>query len=237
MSNIFNLLGRLAESNEGQIKPIARSRTSHEIRSFKTMGGTKPKGLSIRSNSDMNISKIQSSKKSIYDKEQDCSKLKATQIDSHGRPISPGKEVSAKKEIVQLSKIKECALKKDNTINKYTKKQLNDSVFKKPLLPKKNIKRLPKPEKLAHWYDNQHDFDYGYIEVVEKEFKDLFSKEKENIKPCEDNILSDPEILLLPDIVKLTPDKTLDEEHEKYLSPNLLEVSDISDDENLNNDN
>jgi len=60
------------------------------------MGGTKPKGLSIRSNSDMNISKIQSAKKNIYDKEQDCSKLKATQIDSHGRPISPGKEVSAK---------------------------------------------------------------------------------------------------------------------------------------------
>jgi len=38
--------------------------------------------------------------------------------------------------------------------------------------------------------------------------------------------------------MKLTPDKTLDEEQEKYyLSPNLLEVSDISDDENLNNDN
>lgn len=31
--------------------------------------------------------------------------------------------------------------------------------------------------------------DYGYIEAVEKEFKDLFSKEKENIKPCKDNIL------------------------------------------------
>jgi len=37
--------------------------------------------------------------------------------------------------------------------------------------------------------------------------------------------------------MKLTPDKTLDEEQEKYLSLNLLEVSDISDDENLNNDN
>lgn len=59
------------------------------------MGGTKPKGLSIRSNSDMNISNIQSAKKSIH-KEQDCSKLKPTQIDSHGRPISPGKEISAK---------------------------------------------------------------------------------------------------------------------------------------------
>jgi len=35
---------------------------------------------------------------------------------------------------------------------------LNNDVFKKPLLPKKNIKKLPKPEKLAHWYDDQHDF-------------------------------------------------------------------------------
>jgi len=31
--------------------------------------------------------------------------------------------------------------------------------------------------------------DYGYIETVEKEFKDLLSKEKENIKPCEENVL------------------------------------------------
>jgi len=31
--------------------------------------------------------------------------------------------------------------------------------------------------------------DYGYIEAVEKKFKDLLSKEKENIKPCEENVL------------------------------------------------
>jgi len=43
----------------------------------------------------------------------------------------------------------------------------------------------------------------------------------------------DSETLLLPDIPNLTFDKTLDEEHKKLLSPNLSEVSDISDDENL----
>lgn len=32
--------------------------------------------------------------------------------------------------------------------------------------------------------------DYGYIEAVEREFKDLLSKEKENIKPCEENVLA-----------------------------------------------
>jgi len=35
---------------------------------------------------------------------------------------------------------------------------LNNDVFKKPLLPKKNIEKIPKPEKLTHWYDDQHDF-------------------------------------------------------------------------------
>jgi len=43
----------------------------------------------------------------------------------------------------------------------------------------------------------------------------------------------DSETLHLPDIPKLTFDKTLDEEYKKLLSPNLSEVSDISDDENL----
>ncbi|XP_012542998.1 uncharacterized protein LOC105840579 isoform X1 [Monomorium pharaonis] len=239
MSNIFNLLGGLAESNGGQIKPITRSNTSHEIRvnSLKTMASTKPKGLSIRSHSDMNISSIsniQSSKKSIQGREQDCSKLKVTQIDSKGRPISPGKEISAKTLIAQSSKFKESVLKEDSMLNKCTKKQLNDGTFKKPLLPKKNIKKFPKPEKLAYWHDNQYDFDYGYIETIEKEFKELLSKEKENIKPCEENILaSDSKTSLLPDGPKLILDETFDEEYKKLSSLAVLEVSDLSDDENL----
>lgn len=77
---------------------MVRSNTSHEIRlnSLKTMGGTKPKGLSIRSNSDMNISSVHSAKNSIHGKEQDCLKLKVTQVDNSGRPISPGKQMPAK---------------------------------------------------------------------------------------------------------------------------------------------
>ncbi|XP_011163703.1 uncharacterized protein LOC105198628 [Solenopsis invicta] len=233
MSNIFNLLGGFAESDGGQIKPIARSKTSHEIRlnSVKTMGGTKPKGLSIRSNSDMNISSIHSIKKNVHDKEQDSSKLKVTQIDSSGRPISPGKETPAKKLIAQSSKFKESVLK--DTTNKCTKKELNDGIFKKPL-PPKNIKKLPIPEKLLHWHDDQHDFDYGYIETVEKEFKDLLSKEKENIKPCEENVIvSASKTLLLPEVPKLIFDETLDEDYKNFLPLALPKVSDISDDENL----
>jgi len=60
------------------------------------MGGTKPKGLSIRSNSDMNISTTHSVNKSMHNKEQDHLKLKVTQVDNNGRPISPGKQMPAK---------------------------------------------------------------------------------------------------------------------------------------------
>lgn len=43
-------------------------------------------------------------------------------------------------------------------INKSTKAQLNEGIFKKPLPSKKNIKQFPKPEKLAYWHDGQHKF-------------------------------------------------------------------------------
>lgn len=68
----------------------------HDIRpnSTKTMG-TKLKGLSIRSNSDMNVSQSThpaTVKKDMYNKEQDFSKLKITQVDTNGCHISPTSE-------------------------------------------------------------------------------------------------------------------------------------------------
>lgn len=39
-----------------------------------------------------------------------------------------------------------------------TPKTLNDGVFKKPLLPKRNVKKFREPEKLAYWYDGQEKF-------------------------------------------------------------------------------
>ncbi|KAL6265126.1 hypothetical protein P5V15_005217 [Pogonomyrmex californicus] len=225
MSSIFNLLSGLNESDRGQIKPIARSKTSHEIRpnSLKTMGVTKPKGLSIRSNSDMNISDIHSIKKNVIGKEQDCLKLKVTQVDSNGCPISPGKATSTKKS----SKTKESNLKEETMTIKCTKKQSNDGVFKKPLPPNKNVKRYPEPEKLAYWYDSQHDFDYGYIEAVEKEFKDMLSKKKENLKHCKENVLISNSDASLLEIPKLIFDKSYDKGYEELVTPDLPEISDI----------
>lgn len=89
------------------MKPIAQSEMSHDIKlnSLKAMGA-KPKGLSIRSNSDMNIShsvhSVNIKKNTDNNKGQDRLKLKVTQIDNNGRPISPGKETKVKKFIVFL---------------------------------------------------------------------------------------------------------------------------------------
>ncbi|KAL0108394.1 hypothetical protein PUN28_015143 [Cardiocondyla obscurior] len=228
MSNIFNLLSGLAEPNEGQIKPMERSLTSHEIRlnSLKN-GGAKPKGLSIRSNSEMNISAINSIKKNKQENEQNGSKLKVTQLDNVGSPLSPKKLNSSKKLITQSSKLKETAFR-DSTTNKCTKNQLSHDVFKKPLVPKKNIKTFPKPEKLAYWSDDQHNFDYGYIKTIEKEYKDLSFKEEKNQKSHQNNLLASESENLL-DIPKIKFDDTCDED----LCPDIPNISDISDDEYL----
>lgn len=80
------------------MKSIAQSETSHDIKlnSLKTMGGTKPKGLKMRTNSDMNLSHSTHStnikKNTNGNKEPNCLKLKRTQMDYHGSPVSPEKE-------------------------------------------------------------------------------------------------------------------------------------------------
>jgi hypothetical protein len=90
------------------VKPMVRSKTSHEIRinSIKTMGGAKTKGLSIRSNSDMNVSQSiypATIKKDVYNnKEQDFLKPRITQVDYNGCPISPGTDSKVIKFIIFL---------------------------------------------------------------------------------------------------------------------------------------
>lgn len=80
------------------MKSIAQSEASSNVKlnSLKTMGGTKPKKLKMRSNSDMNLSRnthsISIKKNTNDNKELDCLKLKVTQTDDIGCPISPGKE-------------------------------------------------------------------------------------------------------------------------------------------------
>lgn len=194
MSNIFNLMGGIGELDKGQVKPMEQYKICHDIRpnSTKTMG-TKLKGLSIRSNSDMNVSQSThpaTVKKDMYNKEQDFSKLKITQVDTNGCHISPTSEKKL------CSKFKECTLKEEIAP-----------------MPAQTAK-FSLPEKLAYWHDSQHEFDYGYIDDVEKEFQDLFSKKKKKKK----NITSRQEKMLISEpstfvpIPELISDTTTDEE-------------------------
>lgn len=88
-------------SAEQLTNPLVRSKTYNELKPNKGgMESAKPKGLSLRSHSDMNVSQrvhSSSAKRNILsNKDQDCQKLKVTQIDSNGCPISPGKETKVK---------------------------------------------------------------------------------------------------------------------------------------------
>lgn len=65
------------------------------LNSHKTMGGPKPKGLSMRSSSDINVShNTAPTNVKKNDSAQDFLKIKITQMDNKGYPISPGKEIS-----------------------------------------------------------------------------------------------------------------------------------------------
>lgn len=58
-----------------------------------------------------------------------------------------------------MAKCKESAVE-DVIVDKSIKMQkvLEDAVFKKPLPPKRFIRRYAEPEKLANYYEDQHKF-------------------------------------------------------------------------------
>ncbi|XP_020283937.1 uncharacterized protein LOC109854838 isoform X1 [Pseudomyrmex gracilis] len=240
MSSIFKLLDTIGDSDREQLtNPLVRSKTYNELKPNKGgMESAKPKGLSLRSHSDMNVSQrvhSSSAKRNILsNKDQDCQKLKVTQIDSNGCPISPGKET--KKLLAQSSKPKEhnSLSKEEITNSKCTKTTpMSSTKFKTPLLSKSITKKFPYPEKLAHWYDDQHEFDYGYIDEAENEFKELLLKGKENIMPYreteETKFKSDSRPPIVLEIPKL--DRCFNDDYKKtdLLSLGLPEVSDLSD--------
>ncbi|EZA60568.1 hypothetical protein DMN91_009982 [Ooceraea biroi] len=236
MSGIFNLLGGIAEPDKDQaIKPMARSKTSHEIRpnSLKAMGSTKLKGLSMRSNSDMNMSQsvhpTTIKKDTFGNKEQNFLKPKVTQVDSSGCPISPGTEAKR----LASSKFKEYTSKKETTTKKVPLS--DDNVFKEPMHFKKSNEKFLEPEELAPWNNDQHEFDYGYIDAIDKEFINLLQKREENIKTRQEKMfiseisnfedIPDFSDLCIPGCILDTP---IDEVYNDILSPDLPEMSDIS---------
>ncbi|CAK9815686.1 hypothetical protein ANTQUA_LOCUS8555 [Anthophora quadrimaculata] len=238
MASIFNLFGDIAERDKGKdltVKPLSRSKTTIGINNLavKNVGQTKPKGLSIRSNSDLNISVAVQDSSS---KQQETLKPKLTQVDSSGCPISPRKDLLSKKLNESSNKLKDASPKK--LFDKKDVKLLmpsDRSVFKKPLPPKKMIKKIyPDPENLAPYHDVQFEFEDIYTKTIDNEFKELLMKKRNEIMPyVDEGFESDPEHIDF-EIPKLCASpKLFYEEPAQCKTPDLPEISDNDNDDDF----
>lgn len=230
MAGIFNLFGTTSDLNKGQVvKPLSRANTSLGVggTSLKSSFQSKPKGLSFRSNSDLNVSNTPHLNQDLKDKHQECLKPTLTQLDSNGRSLSPRKEF-LKKQNAQFDKLNNLSPKKTFNQNVQLEKPSNEFVFKVPL-PQKNIVKnsYPEPEKLAPYYDMQFEFDDIYTTTLKNEFKELLMKHKDEVLPYEDEgFESDPSSLEyeLP-MLHMSP-RSNSEESLSRLTLNLPELSD-----------
>ncbi|PBC25447.1 uncharacterized protein LOC133667101 isoform X2 [Apis cerana] len=226
MANIFNLFGEISEFHKGStIKPLARSKTCLDINgSLKNVGQSKPKGLSIRSSSDLNVPETV---QITFNKQQELLKPKLTQLDNNGQLISPRKNILSEKLSAFSIKKKDISPKKELDI-KHVKSPLsyNESIFKKPLLLKNHVKKLyPEPENLAPYYDMQFEYDNIYTKDIENEFKELLKKKGNEIVLYEDEFELDQKEIKF-EIPKLCISPIFDEEWIQYKIPDLPEISD-----------
>ncbi|XP_043249403.1 uncharacterized protein LOC122395682 [Colletes gigas] len=231
MAGIFNLFGGISDLDKGQVtKSLSRSKTSLGVSetSVKSFNQLKPKGLSIRSSSDINVSAslcLNNSNQDVSNKQQDCLKLKPTQSNNGSCSLSPRKEFPAKKQNDNPIEIKR------NVKHLTSQKTFNDHIFKKPLTPKKLItKSYPEPERLAPYYDEQSEFDNVYRRTIENDFKELFlKKENEMLLHEDEGFESDPEPLEL-ELPKLhLSSESIEEEYKKCWIPDLPNISDDND--------
>ncbi|XP_032691247.1 uncharacterized protein LOC116853957 isoform X2 [Odontomachus brunneus] len=196
--------------------------------------GQKPKGLSIRSRSDMNVfhsTHPTNVKKNTYTKNLKIQKSNEIRPDSSRHQFltySPKEHWKYSNCEYQITEFERLTLKEEKKgIDKDTKTEetLDDKIFKKPL-PKRFAKKVHEPENLAHHYDFQHKFDYEHIENIEQEFMDQFLKEKETVILHEE----DSAMLVPIEFPELIFPSFFDEEYIKLSSP---EISYISDDDTL----
>ncbi|KAK9296603.1 hypothetical protein QLX08_009437 [Tetragonisca angustula] len=220
MANIFNLFGEISKLHKEPVtKPLARSQSSIDISgtSLKNVSRSKPKGLSIRSNSDLNVS---ITTQNIPNKQQEL--LKPTQVDNNGQVISPRKAAS-KKSFKCCDKLKDISPKKGfNTKNIKLSVSHDESVFKRPLPLKNNNKLYPEPESLAPYCDMQFDFDDVYNKSIENEFKGLLEKEENEDEGFE----SGSELIDFEMPELRIPFELFDETEIQYKIPDLPEISD-----------
>ncbi|XP_043520531.1 uncharacterized protein LOC122534202 isoform X1 [Frieseomelitta varia] len=220
MANIFNLFGETSELHKEPVtKPLARSKSSLDISgtSLKNVSRSKPKGLSIRSNSDLNVSVTP---QNIPNKQQEL--LKPTQVDNNGQVISPRKAALSKKSFGCCDKLKDISPKKRfNTKNIKLPVSHDESIFKRPLPLKNNKKLYPEPESLAPYCDMQFKFDDVYTKGIENEFEGLLEKEKNEDEGFE----SGSELIDFEMPELRIPFELFDEREIQYKIPDLPEIS------------
>ncbi|XP_006610894.1 uncharacterized protein LOC102673445 [Apis dorsata] len=221
MANIFNLFGEISEFHKGSTtKPLARSKTCLGINgSLKNISQSKPKGLSIRSSSDLNVPETV---QATFNKQQELLKPKLTQLNNDGHLISPRKNILSEKLNTFSIKRKDISPKKEHVKSPLS---YNENIFKKPLLLKNHIKKLySEPENLAPYCDMQFEFDDVYTKDIENEFKELLKKKENKIVPYEDEFELDQEQIKF-EIPKLCISPIFDEEWIQYKIPDLPEIS------------
>ncbi|XP_012142505.1 uncharacterized protein LOC100879817 [Megachile rotundata] len=227
MAGIFNLFGE-SNLNKGQVvKPLVRSKTTIGASEtpVKTVLSSKQKGLSIRTNSNSNISTVghlTNLNQDVPNKPQEYLKPKLTQLDIGGRPISPGKDLKADE--YSTKSLKKVPDKKN------TQKLSDKTIFLKPALPKNYTKkRYPEPESLAPYCDMQFEFDDIYSKTIENEFKELLLKKRDEVLPYNDSFETDPEEIEYEMPTLYVSPISFDTEWRQFKIPSLPEISDNED--------
>ncbi|XP_046487504.1 uncharacterized protein [Neodiprion pinetum] len=247
MAGIFDLFGKTDDPiQRAPIMPehgrASKQRNHLEgpvatpVKLFGTNNGCKPKGLSMRSYSDLNINTASSKPSmSLKNKKQtETLKPSVTQMDLDGKPVSPrskSQQFLKVKDLKPLSTKTSSPKSKFLEVNSVVKLHKND-VFKKPLTPTviKNTRSSsqPEPEKLAFYYDEEENYMNTDDQPTAPDFEELVANFTRSIQTYDDEgFESDPEMLPFPVLPELKLRACLKSEQE--LDEDSLSLPDISD--------
>lgn len=191
MAGAFNLFSDISERDKGCVaKPFLKSKSTLEptFNPLKSSGVVRPKGLSMRSKSELNIPAILNNnnikRNTHVSNTPELLKAKPVQSDFKSGFISPGKQSTTKrKEVIESKKPK-------------LQKSSNEYCFKKPLPPKKRSKtqEFLSPEKLSNFYDYESELENVCNINIQDELRDLLPQRQKLSNVCEDEgFESDPE--------------------------------------------
>ncbi|XP_043271768.1 uncharacterized protein [Venturia canescens] len=168
----------------------------------------KAKGLSIRSKSDLNVTR--------FGPNGERSPIKKSPIKAHllkpeigpfsniSKQLSPrSRDKNSKLQVLKSKQLKAASskFKSPDNIMPVEKMQAEASLFRKPFTPKLNRKPsqvYPEPQKLAPYCDDENDL-YSMTLNLDRDFVRLVSLSRSPVKPFEDEgFESDPEFISVP---------------------------------------